>query len=92
MLKYIIGAIAKVDAPLTPSMEGSQNFLYYLSGVTQDELQKIRDEILSTDVAAIRNLAPIVKAVTDADNICAMGDENKIEAAKDLFKELKTLA
>lgn len=92
MLKYIIGAIAKVDAPLTPSMEGSQNFIYYLCGITQEEIQRVRDEILSTDVETIRGLAPLVKSITDHSVICAMGDENKIEEAKDLFKELKTLA
>lgn len=92
MLKYIIGAIAKLDAPLTPSAEGSYNYLCYLSGITDEELQKNRDEVLSADVHTIRTLAPLVKSITDSNIICAIGDETVIEKGKDLFKTIKNLA
>lgn len=92
MLKYIIGAIAKLDAPMTPSMEGNYSFLCYMSGITDEELQKVRDEILSADVDTIRNLAPIVKSIVDSGIVCAMGDENVIEYGKEMFTSVKTLA
>ena len=91
MLKYIIGAIAKLDAPMTPSAEGAFSFLCYLSGVTQDELQNDRDQILSTDVDAIRSLAPYMERLLSYDCIAALGDEDVIDREKDLFNEIKTL-
>ncbi len=92
MLKYIIGAIAKTDAPMTPSMEGNYSLLCYLSGITDEILQQTRDEILAADVETIRRLAPIIKAITDTDIICAMGDEHMIENGKELFSALKTFS
>lgn len=90
MLKYIIGAIAKLDTPMTPSTEGGFSYACYLSGVTQDTLQKDRDTILSTDVEAIRALAPFVEAILSYDCIAALGDEDVIERDADVFKEVKT--
>lgn len=91
MLKYIIGAICKLDMPLTPSADGAYSFACYLSGVTDEVLQRDRDEILGTNVEAIRKLAPYIKAITDSDIICAIGDEEKISNNKELFKETKSI-
>ena len=91
MLKYIIGAVAKLDAPLVPSAEGEYDFLCYLSGVTDEQLQKDRDEVLSAGVEEIRKLAPLIKAVTEKGIICAIGDENVIQKEKNLFTEIKDL-
>ena len=91
MLKYIIGTIAKIDNPMTPSAEGAYSFLCYLSGVTDEVLQTDRDQILSTDVETIRGLAPYIEAIVEADCIAALGDEDVIEKEKQLFCEVKVL-
>lgn len=88
MTKYIIGAISRADAPLTPSAEGNFSYVAYLMGLTDDDLQKDREKILETDVNTIRSLAPYIEAVTEEDVICAIGDEGKIESAKNNFKEV----
>lgn len=88
MTKYIIGAISKLDAPLTPSTEGNYCLAAYLTGITEEDIQKSRDEVLSTDVSKIRALAPYISAVVNSGIICAIGDENKIEANKENFKEV----
>ena len=91
MLKYIIGTIAKSTAPMTPEQYGSYSMRCLLTGVTYEELQKIRDEVLSTDQTKIRSLSPYVKVLGDSQVFCAIGDENKIEEAKDNFKEIRKL-
>ncbi len=88
MTKYIIGAISKLDTPLTPSAEGSYSFASYLMNTTDEDIQKNRDEVLSADIEAIRALAPYVEAATLGGVICAIGGEGKIEAVKDNFKEV----
>ena len=85
MTKYIIGAISKLDAPLTPSAEGNFSYVAYLMGLTDEDLQRERDEVLSASVESIRALAEYVEAATDGGIICAIGDENKIASASDSF-------
>lgn len=92
MLKYIIGAVAKLDAPMTPSAEGIYDFMCYLSGVTDEEIQKHRNQVLSADVEAIRKLAPLIKSITDSDIICVLGDEDVVQKEEKVFKEIKNLA
>lgn len=91
MTKYVIGAISDVDTPLTPAIKGSRGLSAYLSGVTEEMLQKERDEILSASQEDIRALAPYVQAVLDTGSLCVIGNEEKVKADKDLFGEVKNL-
>lgn len=86
MTKYIIGAISKLDAPLTPSAEGNFSYVAYLMGLTEEDLQRDRDEVLGANVEIIRELAPYVEAATTNGIICAIGNENKLETAKSNFE------
>lgn len=91
MTKYIIGTVSGLDTPLTPSGKGAVSMNAYLIGVTETDIQKERDEILSADVNSIRVLADLIQAVLDTGNICVVGNEKKIEENKKLFKEIKNL-
>lgn len=91
MTKYIIGTISGVDTPLTPAGKGSVSLTAYLSHITEEDVQKERDEILSVNTEKIQALSGIVKALTDAGHICVIGNEQKIEENKELFKEVKNL-
>ena len=91
MIKYIIGTIAKLDAPLTPAADGRQSDLMYQTGNTQEELQRLREEVLSCDQEAIRALVPYLEAIFAEDYKSALGDEDVIERDKNLFREIKAL-
>ncbi len=88
MTKYIIGAINKVDYPLTNSMKGEMATSEYLRGITHQDIQKERDEILNTKVEDIRALSKVMKKVMDQHHICVLGNENKLKENKDLFSKL----
>ena len=91
MTKYIIGAISKMDAPLTPSAEGNFNFVCYLMGLSDADLQQTRDEVLSTTPEVIRGLVGYVETAVSGDVICAVGDEARIESEKEHFLEVKNV-
>ncbi|QHQ60816.1 insulinase family protein [Anaerocolumna sedimenticola] len=91
MTKYIIGTISGMDTPRTPRTQGNISMGAYLSGTTQEDIQKQRDEVLGVTQEDIRKLADIVKAILDCKNLCVIGNEKKIEQNKDLFFEVKTL-
>ena len=79
------------DAPLTPSMKGGGDFRLWLAGVTQEDVQKEREEALACTPEILKGLAPYVKAVLDQDNFCVFGTSAGIDADKELFLRTETL-
>ncbi len=92
MTKYIIGTVSDLDTPLTPAMKGSRSLSAYLSGLTFEELQQERDEVLSATPEQIRALAPLVRAVLADDALCVIGNEEKIRKERALFGSIRMLA
>lgn len=91
MTKYVIGAISALDTPLTPSGKGSRSFAAYLCRVSEEDLQRERDEVLSASLETIRATAPIMKAIYDEDALCVVGNEKKIQEAGELFMEIRNM-
>ncbi len=91
MTKYIIGAISDLDTPLTPFSKGLRSAGAYFSGLTSEDLQKERDEILSASSEQIRALAPLVRSVLKEEAICVVGSEEKIRKEQELFASIRML-
>ena len=91
MTKYIIGTISGKDVPRTPMMQGTISKTAYFSHVTEEMLQRERDQILDAAVEDIHNLAPVVEAVLSDGQICVVGSESEVEKNRDLFMETKSL-
>ena len=91
MTKYIIGAISAKDTPKTPSGLGSFSKTACFSRVTEEMLQKERDEILSATPEDIRALAPITEAILSDGHICVVGSETAVQNASDVLKEIGPL-
>lgn len=91
MVKYIIGTISNMDQPLTPAAKGDRSMNLYMNHVSEEVIRLEREQVLKAGQEDIRKLADIVKAVLDADQLCVIGSESKIEEEKELFKETKDL-
>ena len=91
MTKYVIGTISDMDVPLTPSGRGSMSMTAYLCGVTQEMLQRERDQVLNASVEEIRALADPIEAVVAQNNLCVIGSESAVEENRELFGQVKTL-
>ena len=91
MTKYIIGTISEMDTPLTPISRGRRSLISYLGHITDEELQKERDAVLSGTAEDIRALAPLVQAVLEEQDLCVIGNEETLRAEKEMFMELKNL-
>ena len=59
-----------------------------MSGRTEEDFQKEREQVLGADQEAIRGLADLLAAVLAQGAICVIGNEEKLENDKDLFKAL----
>ena len=86
MTKYVIGAISNLDAPLNPAAKGSRALSAYFSQVTEEMLQEERNQILHASKEDIRALAGWVRVVLDTGSFCVVGNEDKIEANRDVIK------
>lgn len=91
MTKYIIGTISELDIPMTPSAKGNMSLNAWFSKVTEEDLQRERQEILNAQPEDIRKLAGIVDAMMEQNRICVVGSEEKIEQEKKVFGETKHL-
>ena len=89
--KYIIGTFSALDSPLTPWSRGKRSLSMYLGKVTEEDLQKERDEVRNVTLEEIRSCYKLVAEVLEEKNICVIGSEGKINANKDMFGEVKTL-
>jgi hypothetical protein len=88
MLGYIIGTIADLDYPLTASSKADVAFNRYFSKSTPDQLQADRDAILSTTAEDIRKYSLLISDVMKQNNLCVYGNQEKIQANKNLFGSL----
>lgn len=91
MMKYIIGTISSLDIPLTPRDQGDRSYAAYMTGTTQEDKQRERDEVLAADPAKVRETAAMVEAVLSDARICALGSEEKIGQSGKLFDHIRTL-
>lgn len=91
MTKYVIGTVSGLDVPLTPRSAGTRSMSAYLTGLTMEELQKLRDEVLDATVEDIRSLAPYISAVLEKGSLCVVGNEEKINAEAALFDKVSSV-
>ena len=70
MRKYIIGTISGIDTPLNAADRSGREFSCFITDTDYETLKREREQILSTNVENIRELAPLVRE--------AMADNNKL--------------
>ena len=91
MTKYIIGTFSALDTPMNPEAKGSRSLSAYLEGITYEQIQKERNEILNAQPEDLRRLADLVEAVLKKDSICVIGNENMIKESAGLFENVEKL-
>ena len=89
--KYIIGTIADMDIPFTPASRLGTAMSRYTSGLTKEQWQKVRDEILSVTNDQLKALAPMIKAVLAQGYRAALATESTAKECGDLFLESRSL-
>ena len=88
---FIIGTIAEMDAPSNPDQKGAKADVRYIVGMTQKDVQKNRDEVLSTTAEDIRNYGKMLEEVLKQNYHCVVGGEEQIQKNKGLFTVTKSI-
>ncbi len=91
MTKFIIGTVSALDTPLPPATKGVRSMGAYMTGLTMENVQKNREEVLRATPADIRALEPLVASVLAEDCLCVIGNEDMIEKERELFMNVEDL-
>ncbi len=91
MTRYILGTIADMDNPLTPSQRGDGAFKYYFEKTRPEDLQRERDEVIHTTLDDVKAMEKMVADILDQQAVCVYGNEDKIQSHKELFGKIQKL-
>ncbi|KAL7118941.1 hypothetical protein ACP275_02G032500 [Erythranthe tilingii] len=83
LTKAIIGTIGDVDSYQLPDAKGYSSLSRYLLGVTEEDRQIRREEILSTRLEDFKEFADVVEAVKDKGVVVAVASPDDVEAANE---------
>jgi Zn-dependent M16 (insulinase) family peptidase len=91
ILQAVIGAVGDMDSPQMPDMRGFSSMVRYLTGTTDQERQRRRDEILSSTTADFRSFANKLQGMKDDGSTVIFGSQAALEAANSALPERKRL-
>ena len=91
MTKYVIGAVSTMDRPMTPSMFGRFSKTCELTGITAEDLQRERQQVLSCTQEEIRRMSAYIEAFLDDGVLCVVGSAKKLKEEETLFDTLEPL-
>lgn len=91
MTQFIIGAVSELDIPMNPAAKGLYSLSGFMTDLTDADLQKERDEILSCTAKDLQKTAAHVNAFMEENCLSVVGNAQKIEEASGLFDRIENL-
>lgn len=79
--KAVIGAIGQLDAYLLPDAKGYKSMLRYLKGETEEDRQRLRDEVLATTAADFSAFADVLDELKDRGIVKVLGSDRAMQAS-----------
>ncbi|PWH13366.1 MAG: peptidase M16 [Anaerolineae bacterium] len=92
LTKTIIGTIGELDTYLLPDAKGWMSMVRYLTNYTDEERQRIRDEVLGTTLADFHRFADVLEQVAQQGEVVVLGAAEAIHKAnleREGFLEVK---
>ena len=86
--KSIIGTIGDLDTYLLPDAKGFTSLRWYLLGTTDEERQRLRNEVLDTSMEDFHRFGEVLAKMKDAAAVSVLGSDEAIEKAG-IFDEVK---
>ncbi len=91
MTKLIIGTVSNMDVPLSPAAKGARSFSYYMTGITEEDIQIQRDGVLDCTPEDIRKCADYISEFMSDKKLFVVGNEKMIRDNSDLFGTVESL-
>ena len=81
LTRAIIGAIGSIDAYRLPDAKGYTSLTRYLTGETDERLQRFRDQALATTTADFRRLGEALEALKTTGDVVVLGGREALDGA-----------
>lgn len=85
---FIIGSMNSFDPLLSPALRGSINLSRYITGMTEENIERTKKQAINTTLDDLKSFAPVLKKAMEENYICVIGGEEKINENKELFKKI----
>jgi Zn-dependent M16 (insulinase) family peptidase len=79
--KAIVGTIGQLDAHLLPDAKGYKSTLRFLKGETEEDRQRLREEVLATTSADFKAFADVLDDLKERGIVKVLGSDRAIEAS-----------
>lgn len=89
--KYIISTITETDPLMSARAKSDREAENYLCGETKEKRQKIREEILHTSKADLKECARILEAANSNAQIYVVGSKSILEKCKEYITQIESL-
>ncbi|MBN1847596.1 MAG: insulinase family protein [Deltaproteobacteria bacterium] len=80
--KCIVGAIGDMDSYKLPDAKGYTSMVRYLSGETDEDRQRIREEVLGTTVSDFKAFSGVLDSVKNNGLVKILGSQSAIQETK----------
>ncbi len=91
LTKGIIRTIADIDAPLLPDTKGFRSLRYYLTNDTEEERQRMREEVLGTEIKHFREFADVLEDVKEKGIVKVMCPEERLPELREKVGDVHTM-
>jgi Zn-dependent M16 (insulinase) family peptidase len=81
LTRAIIGAIGGIDAYQLPDAKGWTSLGRYLAGESDEERQRLREEVLGTTAADFRAFGEVLARASEEGLVTVLGSPTAVEAA-----------
>jgi presequence protease len=88
LTKAIIGTIGELDAYLLPDAKGFTSMRFHLLGLSDDERQRIRNEVLDSSVDDFKQFGEVLEKIKDNGAVVVLGADEAVRAAG-IFQDVK---
>ena len=83
LVKGIVGAIGNLDAYQLPDAKGFTSLVRYLLGETDEERQRMRDEVLGTTLEDFKQFGEVLEELADVGQVVVAGGADAIARANE---------
>eukprot|EP00238_Polyblepharides_amylifera_P009616 CAMPEP_0196574836 /NCGR_PEP_ID=MMETSP1081-20130531/4451_1 /TAXON_ID=36882 /ORGANISM="Pyramimonas amylifera, Strain CCMP720" /LENGTH=1082 /DNA_ID=CAMNT_0041892963 /DNA_START=123 /DNA_END=3371 /DNA_ORIENTATION=+ len=89
--KAIIGCVGDIDAYQLPDSKGYTSMVRHLLGITDEERQARRDQILSTSIQDFKDFAEVLETVKTSGRVVAVASAEAVKTANEKRPGLLTV-
>ena len=80
----VVSSVAEFDKPAKPSALIARGDGQFFAGTTEDDRERIREEVLKTRLDDVKELACEVTKITESSSVCVIGNKQMLESLNDV--------